>query len=240
MKKGPNIITRIFGRNVRGVRPRKQSIRIQFFVIIILVISLLALTYHYVDNKMLPVAMAIARMEAKTLSSKIINDAVSNTLKEQNINADELIKYYYNNENEIISCGVNTVLINKICSNIVDRLSVRVHEYDNVIYIPLGNITGESIFTDWGPDIKASVTPCGSVNIDYKRQFESVGINQVNFRVWLEAEITMQIVIPMTREELVVTQEITLVDRVFNGRVPESYVDVPYDSILDVAPEAVE
>jgi hypothetical protein len=42
--------------------------------------------------------------------------------------------------------------------------------------------------------------------------------------------------VPLDSDKITVSQQVTLVDRLINGKVPESYVDVPYDNILDVAP----
>lgn len=236
MKNKTNIIYLLFGRNIRGSRPRAQTFRYQILIIISLFTILVLLIYRYVDNNMLPIAMAISKMKAQTLSTQLINKAVTDTIRENNINADDLITYYYNKEGEISSCGVDTVLINKICGGVSEKLSFENNEYNKNIYIPFGNIAGKSIFTNWGPNIKANVRPYGTVKLDYGRQFESVGINQVNYRVWLDVQISLQIVVPLDSDKITVSQQVTLVDRLINGKVPESYVDVPYDNILDVAP----
>ncbi|QUI21978.1 sporulation protein YunB [Vallitalea pronyensis] len=228
-------------RNIKGVKPRCRSRKRRILAYVFLFLSLscflFVLTYKYLDDKILPIVVAMSQMKIQTIATQSINDAVQKTLEEKNIDTDELVKYFYNEKGEIISSGIDTIRINQICAEVIHKISEEVDRYsDESIPIPSGNLIGASIFANTGPYIKVQIMPYGTATINYDREFRSTGINQLNHRVWLNIETTMQVVVPLASEKVTVTQQVTLVDQVINGVVPPNYVNVPGSNLLDVAP----
>lgn len=229
-------------RNIKGRKPRRRNRKTRLSIYIILFTILLTIatfyTYEYVDEKMMPILMAMGGMRVQTIATQSINEAVRETLENDKIDTDKLVTYYYNREGEIISCSIDTIMINKICSEVIDHLDDELNTYSNqTMPIPIGNLIGGRIFANSGPDIKIEILPFGTAKINYQREFKSTGINQINHRVWLNVETTMQVVVPLASEKFTVTQQVTLVDRVLSGDVPPNYVNVPEESILDVTPD---
>ncbi|MCT4542308.1 MAG: sporulation protein YunB [Vallitalea sp.] len=228
-------------RNIKGRKPRKKKKKKSFmtYIVILLVLSSLSFvfTYTYLDKQILPIVLAMSQLKIKTMATQSINDAVKKTIEEKKINTDELVTYAYNNKGEIISCGVDTIAINEICAEVINKISKEVDKYsDETIPIPSGNLIGSHIFANSGPSIEVRILPFGTATINYDREFKSTGINQINHRVWLNIETTMQVVVPLASEKVVVSQQVTLVDRIISGTVPPNYVNVPDKNILDVAP----
>ncbi len=228
-------------RNIKGVKPRCQSRKRRIIAYLFLFLSLccflFVLTYKYLDDKILPIVLTMSQMKIQTIATQSINDAVQKTLEEKQIDTDELVRYYYNDKGEIISSGVDTIRINEICAEVIHKISEEVDRYvDESIPIPIGSLIGASIFANTGPNINVEIMPYGTASINYDREFRSTGINQLNHRVWLEVETTMQVVVPLASEKVTVTQQVTLVDQVISGVVPPNYVNVPDKNILDVAP----
>ena len=120
------------------------------------------------------------------MATTIINNSVEEVLVENNINTNQLITYIYNDNKEIISCGVNTVLVNQICALVIEKIAEEVDVYKDVqIAIPLGNFVSNSAFSDYGPDIWIDIMPYGTAMIDYDRQFVQAGINQIKSITYL-------------------------------------------------------
>lgn len=188
----------------------------------------------------MPTLLAMAEMKVKTKATNVINDSVKAVIEENNINTNELVTYYFNDKGEITSCGINTIMINQLSSEIVDKIT---YDLDKLgvenISIPMGNLLGSNMFGNIGPDIQIELLPIGTTMINYDREFRSKGINQINHRVWLNIDASLQVVVPMATEQLVVSQEITLVDRVISGVVPPNYINVPEDNALNVVPDDV-
>lgn len=229
-------------RNIKGRKPRRRNRKTKLSIYFILFTILLTIatfyTYEYIDDKMMPILMAMGGMKVQTIATQSINEAIRKTLEDDNIDTDKLVTYYYNSEGEIISCSIDTIMINKICSDVINKLTNEIDMYTNqTMSIPIGNLVGGKIFANTGPNIDLKILPFGTAKINYQREFRSTGINQINHRVWLNVETTMQVVVPLASEKFTVTQQVTLVDRVLSGEVPPNYVNVPEESILDVTPD---
>ncbi|PKM95522.1 MAG: sporulation protein YunB [Firmicutes bacterium HGW-Firmicutes-1] len=220
---------------IKGRKPRKERNRFKSMFTLILFMAFIVLIVRYIENELMPTVVAMSNMKVSTMSNSIINKAVDETFEEYNASTEGLVTYYYNEKGEVISFGVNTVLINQMNSEIVDKINKQIESFDKeVLSIPIGRLLGESVFSNFGPNINVSILPYGKVTTNYKSSFVATGINQINHRIWIDVEMTIQIVVPLNKTQVEVCQELTLVDRVINGNVPDQYINVPKDEILNI------
>ena len=94
---------------------------------------------------------------------------------------------------------------------------------DEKIGIPLGAVMNWGFFANIGPEIPFTLIPMGAVKVDYDSQFLSVGINQINYKIWLNIAMELKIVNPLYQENITLERKIMLADIVFSGKVPEHY-----------------
>ena len=189
---------------------------------------LIAIGWSLVNKEVMPVIRSMARNEAKMIAIKSINSGVHNALEENKVTTQDLLFYDYNEAGETISWNVNSIMINQLCTEVGENIIRDLHDVEAIqLKIPLGLITGAHIFSNVGPKIPVKVMPKGTANIDYKNQLRATGINQVNHVVWLEIEMKMQIIVPLSSEELVVQRRVVLVDKVISGKVPSHYLNIP-------------
>lgn len=211
--------------------------RMQGILAICIIIAIVAGIYIQLDREVMPSVMAMAKVKATSLATEAINEAIKETLNAQQITTDDLLSYDYNDKGELISWNVNSILINQICTDVVTNTNQSLQHIGEVsLKMPLGNATGSRIFANLGPDIIIKVMPVGTVKVDYSNDIRSTGINQVNHVVWLNVEATVQVVVPLFSDQVQVKRKVILIDKVISGQVPPSYVNVPQESILDVAP----
>lgn len=220
---------------IRGRRPKKIRRKMKGMLTLFLIISFIIFCYQYIEKELLPTVMAISEYKVRTVSVNMIGIAVKETLDEMNINTENLVTYYYDADGNLQSFGVNSVLINQINTGISERVSEQLKQYSQeMLSIPLGRLLGKSIFANAGPNIKVKVQPYGSIITNYRSSFESTGINQINHRIWINIEMTMQVVIPLDRSVIKISQDIMMIDRVMNGQVPSQYIYVPEDEFMNV------
>lgn len=222
---------------IHGRKPRKQKKKHVFKVrtlILLLIASLLIYQFNRISA--LPSALEASRIKVNNITTQIVTKALADTLTEQKIMANEMTNYYVDEAGELVYCGINTILVNKISNGVSERINQEITEMKiEYIYIPLGKLLSDGLFSNYGPKLKVSIKPCGVVGIDYDHSFTAVGINQVNYRVWLRVNMEMQVYLISNLETIQVTQDIILIDQVINGKVPDSYVNVPdQDSMLNV------
>ncbi|MEG0013854.1 MAG: sporulation protein YunB [Cellulosilyticaceae bacterium] len=219
-------------------RNNNISHKIQGMLAILSIIAIFSLIYIQLDKEVMPTVMAMAKMKATSIATEAINESISQTLASSQITVEDLLSYDYNDLGELISWNVNSILINNLCAEIVSKSTEELQNIGTVSFkIPLGNLTGSRIFANMGPDISVQVLPIGTMEIDYDNQIQSTGINQVNHTVWLDIEVTIQVVVPLFSEQVVVKRRVMLIDKVISGKVPPSYVNIPEQDILEVLPD---
>ncbi|MGL4798115.1 MAG: sporulation protein YunB [Cellulosilyticaceae bacterium] len=215
--------------------------KVQGVFAMLIIIAIFSLIYIQLDREVMPTVMAMAKLQGTTAATKAINEAVSQSLKEIQATEQDMLSYDYNDQGELVSWNVNAILINTLCADMVDKANTALENLGEVAFkIPLGNLTGSHIFANLGPDIEVKVLPVGTVKIDYDNNIRATGINQVNHTVWLDIQATIQVVVPLFSDQIVVNRRVVLIDKMISGKVPPSYVNVLPDNVLDVAPGDVE
>ena len=61
----------------------------------------------------------------------------------------------------------------------------------------------------------------------------AAGINQVNHKVWLDIDTTVQVVVPLFADQIHISRRIVLIDKMVSGKVPPNYVNVLPNNVLD-------
>lgn len=162
-------------------------------------------------------------MQCKAMANRIIDAATANALANSALDADALLTQGADGE----SYTANTVLVNQFCTllsqDITKRLEVLPKEN---IQIPLGAVTHWGMLANKGPAIPFTLLPLGAAKVDYETGFSSVGINQINYKIWLAVKMELKIVNPLYQENIVLERKIMLADLVFSGKVPEHYFQI--------------
>ncbi|HHX62635.1 MAG TPA: sporulation protein YunB [Epulopiscium sp.] len=196
----------------------------------IVVVVLITATWALINKEVMPVVRSLAKSQANMIAVKAINTGVNKTLRANKVTTQDLLFYDYNEAGEIVSWNVNSIRINELCTEVAEVIVADLNEVGDIqLKVPLGVLAGAQMFSNVGPNINIKVLPKGTANIDYKNQLRATGINQVNHVVWLEIELKMQIIIPLSSEEMVVKRKVVLVDKVISGQVPTHYLNLPFN-----------
>jgi sporulation protein YunB len=180
----------------------------------------------------MPTLITMSELQGTTIATQALNQAISNTLSENQTYIDDLLRYDYNEAGELISWNVNAIVINQICAQIVSE-SMDALENIGTLYlpVPLGQLTGNKFLANTGPRLKIRVLPLGTVEANYENDICSTGINQVNHTVWLNVEATVQVVVPLFTNQVKVQRRVVLVDKVISGTVPPTYLNISEGSV---------
>jgi sporulation protein YunB len=206
----------------------------QGLLAVLAIIAIFIVIYIQLDREVMPTVIAMAEHEATTIATKTINEAVNLSLESTQITEEDLISYDYNDAGELVSWNVNSILINTLCADIVDKIADKLDTIGSVSFkVPLGNLTGSRIFANLGPEITIEVLPVGTVKVDYDNEIVAAGINQVNHKVWLDIDTTVQVVVPLFADQIHISRRIVLIDKMVSGKVPPNYVNVLPNNVLD-------
>jgi len=162
-------------------------------------------------------------MSIKTKMNDTIYRSVNNIIKERNLSAAD----FYTKNDAGDSLSVNTVLVSDLCntaaldiSNTLDSMG------EQRISIPIGSVLSIKALANSGPAYTVSLLPAGNAEVNYESKFVAMGINQINFQVWLHVTSTVRIVNPIQSNVIEVDRDVPLVNTIISGDVPNSYFNV--------------
>ena len=205
-------------------------------VSILAVISVLIGSFMYIDNSLTPTIKVLAETKAEELANRSINKSVAEIIKDE-VNYSDLMNTKVDNEGKITMIESNTVMMNKVASDVALRIQEELKQVKTTTsYIPIGTALGSPILAKYGPQLKVSIEPIGTVYVNFKTDFEDAGINQTRHRIYLEVNTKVKVVIPLTTDTKEVKAEIPICETVIVGDVPNSYINIPKNDTNTITP----
>ena len=194
---------------------------------ILFVISFFIGSFLYIDRTLRPTITVLAETKALELANKSINKSVAEVVKGQ-INYKDLMNVQLDSDGKITMIQANTVMMNEMASNVALEIQDELKKVKSTTsYIPIGTALGSPILAKYGPQLRVSIEPIGTVSVDFKTKFESSGINQTIPIIYIEATTKVRVVIPLTTSTQEVNAQIPVCETIIVGDVPQSYVNIP-------------
>lgn len=211
-----------FGRAYNGRVKRKK---VSFTVVIVLFITSLVVFVNAVFFTCIrPAIIGVMESRLNTIAICEINKSVADVLKE--VSYDDIMDTMYTDTGYVTSISLNSVGVNKIKSNLVLDINKRINDIStDKVNIPLGSLLGNEFMTGLGPSIPAYIAPYGFVNVEFKDEFVSVGINQVKHVVYLTIKADMSMIMSFVKCNKTVSTDILVTQTVISGQVPDFYTD---------------
>lgn len=184
-----------------------------------------------------PILISMAEARARQLAVEVMNEAIAEVMGTSATYTD-LMNVTTDAHGRVTMLEANAITMNHIASqaalaaqNKLDRVA------GQGVSIPLGSALGIGLFSGAGPEIRVSVVPVGSVSTRFVTSFETAGINQTRHEISLEASVLMKIVIPTGTDSVSVNTYVPIAESIIVGEVPQSYVHVPEDEMLNLIPD---
>mgnify|MGYP000878736445 CR=1 FL=1 len=212
---------------------RKNGNSIKWFICLVLLLVLAVYSAVYTENIIKPNVSAIAEVEVKSM----ITRTVTNAVREQFLNPDdvkELLTIRTDSDGNITFVESNTAAMNSLATELTQRVQKQYQWKEATeIDVPVGSILGSQVLSQFGPSISLKVLPIGMSRVNYKTEFESMGINQTKYKVYLEMESLARVLAPFSIKNIEVQHTILIAEAVIVGEVPEAYINVPPGSAMD-------
>lgn len=210
----------------------KKKYKLKFIPLIILCIFVWCIYLFVVqfEKEVLPTAIKISQKYATNIINQEINKSVEKIISNMNLYTDDFFNKNINETTNTTYLDVDTILINSVCSNVSEELSKNLKNIsDTKVKLPVGIFSGISAFSNVGPSFTVYLSSIGDSNVDYETNFQAVGINQINFQVYLNVNASVSIVNPLYKKDIDVSRKLMLVNTVFNGDVPNTYLNTSID-----------
>ena len=227
------MLRRLFYRGPKKIVEKKKRMRAFFAMIPMVVFVAMVAFIIRLDSMLFPVALQAAEITARGRMNEIINYSTISAIDRNGLATEDFYSVFINDDGQLSTLSVNTILINNLSNEIAVYMSRELMDMDNErIEIPYGALTGIRVMANMGPMYTVYLMPIGEVMVDYSSSFSSVGINQVNFQVWLNVKARMSIINPLQSSEIVLERKIPLVNTVINAEIPNVFFNAAPDGII--------
>lgn len=178
-----------------------------------------------------PMIEEINAYECHENVSRIINDAVLSELEQNGADYSTLVTLDRNEAGEVTSVQSNVVNINKLKTNVNERVEREIERLAAVdIQIPIGTLLGLQLLHGKGFTVGMTVEPLGYATATIISEFTEAGINQTLHRIIIEISADVDALIPGYETRVPVKTSIVAAETVIVGKVPDAYTHVITES----------
>lgn len=205
------------------MRIRRRRIRLLAAVLLLLAASFLLFLRLSVG----PLVQELAKAKVANKASNIINEAVEEQLRSDNIDYDSIVFLEKDRNGAVTALKTNINEINRLKTEILAVIDTMLLDLDvNEVGLPLGSLILPEFFSGTGPMLPVKVLSISTSDADFHNEFAEAGINQTSHRIYMEVIITMTILTPVGTETVTASSMVVVAETVIVGMVPGSYVEV--------------
>ena len=220
---------KIYSRNriklpkLKIIKLDNKKLRKIYFTALILIITIT--TGYSVLKSIDPIFEGIWISKAKGNATDITNRKSSEVLGRYNY--QETVKLIKSDDGKNSILKTDIVMLNKIVSDIAIEIQNELTQIKNQnIEIPIGALTGNKYLAGSGPKMKIKIISAGDIATQIKTEFESAGINQTIYRIYLEIECNVSILTSYKTIDKTINNQVLLVETVVVGEVPQTYLQL--------------
>ncbi len=201
------------------------------------ILLVLILVFLFFTSCVNPVIIETSEAKIKSLTSRAVNSAVQTVINENNV-YDDLIEIITDKEDKIVFIQVKSLMANKLSKEVgkVANQNLDLISSEGVA-IPLGTLSGISVFVGMGPEVTFNVTAISTISSKFSSEFMSAGINQTNHRIYLNIETTVNLILPTASRTIVVNSHILICEAILVGEIPSTYLNSDsLDEMMNLIP----
>lgn len=218
----------------RSVRRKNYDHRAFKLAVLVILMGLITYMAYFWVFRISPNLEAVSAIKTKSIVNRIVNETINEKFGNET-SAGNLLITETDEEGSIEMVQSNTAAINNLISELLVELQDRYKngEAGTDIEVPIGSLIGSKILSQSGPTVELTIIPVAVSKIDFITEFESQGINQTKYKVYVVLSTEARVLAPFSMHHIEVESTILVAEAIILGKVPESFVQVPKESILD-------
>lgn len=173
-------------------------------------------------TKLQPSFIEYAKVYSNNIANEVVNSAVDDVFVKEEYQS--LAKIMENSSENIKAIETDTAKINRLKSAIIQSMQKNIDSHkSDTVYVPLGSCSNLYFLAGLGPKVPIRIYPVSIVNADFKESFDSVGINQVKHKLYLDVSMKMSFVGMMFAQSDTVETSVLLNETIIVGDTPTYY-----------------
>ena len=200
-------------------RTRNRSLKgVGIFFTLFFLIFLIWLIF----TKLQPSFIEYAKVYSNNIANEVVNSAVDDVFVKEEYQS--LAKIMENSSENIKAIETDTAKINRLKSAIIQSMQKNIDSHkSDTVYVPLGSCSNLYFLAGLGPKVPIRIYPVSIVNADFKESFDSVGLNQVKHKLYLDVSMKMSFVGMMFAQADTVETSVLLNETIIVGDTPTYY-----------------
>lgn len=199
-----------------SVKCRLSYVAVALFIIVI--IAFLTISAQFKKH-----VGEICEYKGSEVATKIMTDSV-----EKQLCYFEDCRFFTvirDDEGNILSAEINSAEVNLMKNELVKEINKRLSTVDKEkVSVPVGTLTDITYLSGRGFDIGIKFHSMGNVKSEIKSSFESAGINQTKFSLYIIITADIKAVMPFETKAVSVAQEFLVSETIIVGEVPQTYL----------------
>ena len=173
-------------------------------------------------TKLQPSFIEYAKVYSNNIANEVVNSAVDDVFVKEEYQS--LAKIIENSSENIKAIETDTAKVNRLKSAIIQSMQKNIDSHkSDTVYVPLGSCSNLYFLAGLGPKVPIRIYPVSIVNADFKESFDSVGINQVKHKLYLDVSMKMSFVGMMFAQSNTVETSVLLNETIIVGDTPTYY-----------------
>ena len=202
---------------------RKRSKRKKLFVALLIIGAIIAAVCIFIKSNVNPMIVTISNERIRALTTDAVSSSVLDVMSENS--SVEYLKVSRDDKQNIKSVDMNTAAINDLAQKITLSAQKRINERGNDgIKIPVGSLSGVTLFTGLGPDINIKIYLVGSTQTQIISMFTSAGINQTLHRLYINIAGSVAVAVPGLPSTIKTSTQVLMSEMIIVGEVPPTYL----------------
>lgn len=214
---------------------RKRNKRKILFVVFSLIIAIAAGVFLFVRNNVTPMIITISNEQIKRLTSDAVGSAILDVMSEST--SVEYLSVKRDDKNNITSVDLDSSAVTDLAQKITLQAQKNINSIGtDGIKIPVGSLSGVTLFTGLGPDINIKIYLVGSTQTQITSEFTEAGINQTLHRLYLNIKSSVAVAVPGLPSTVNTVTQALMSEMIIVGDVPQTYLkSTSVGDLLDLA-----
>ncbi len=214
-------------------RKRKKGLIITLSVLFTLIAAFLLHYFLYVAPLFKKVSEEQTRAFITATVEKASAEIVTNTYSYR-----DFVEIVKDGDNNIALLQANSVLVHTLARSVSAKANEYISAAGNLtIEIPLGNMTGITLFAGRGPLYSVKAIPVGVISVQILSEFFGAGINQTLHRISFHIRANVDVILPGVDSQVSVDVPVPVAESVIVGKVPQFYLNSGmFDKTLNLVP----
>ena len=208
--------------------------KLRQLIIFLLVAAAVIYFFQTAEDTVKPALNSTAEIKIKTIIKDLVLESVDDVTSSADGGASDIIFTSQDSDGKVSLVTLNTNLLNQIGTEISENVNKGVSEgKEHIMTINLGTILGSRILSQILPNIQFKVVPLGVSNVNYSTEFESAGINQTKYKVYINIDTEARLKVPFMTERIETQNTVLIAEAVIVGDVPDTYANIAEEQVSD-------